>query len=836
MAGPRARAVPSAWVHQVPGGDPASAQDLAWGQLGGPNSTAFAGAGFAPDPLGEQAVLFGGVNGSSLSDSTEVYNESTNAWTLLTPSPRPSARADFAFASNVSGRFAVLFGGVVNETDLRPDNSTWVYSFSLRTWMNVSSGTAPPAREDAAFAIDPLSGAAFLFGGWNRDFGPTSTVTYNDLWKFDPTSHVWMPLESQGNVPPPLEGATFSWDPLIGTLLLYGGCYPCSSTIWSLDPTTATWTELAPAAGVVPAPRASGAWSWDPVQGSDVLFGGTDGQGSYNDTYEYLPATNTWVREAPLYAPSARSVPAYAWLNVSGNETLLLAGGYANPAVGPALWRLAPTANLSIEVQNASDDAVVSGARVDIGTVFEGTTNASGVLTLTDVNPIETALRVARLGYAVAERSFWLAPASVTYVNLSLTPVAPSDVSFHVVSNGTNVSLAGVSVNLTVDQQFLAPSPIATDALGWANYSGVPTESPAPIAVAVATSIENYTATQNFSLPSGSNIALTLNLTPFPRLEIEVTGFLANSTQVPVQNAEVTESGLPLGQTLPNGWLNTTSAFPGGPTHLSISAYGFATNASNVTLPYQGTFVDRFSLAGLPFGNMSVTVLDNDTHQPISGAVVEATGQSNRSTVATHVLQGTKHRLPAPLSVPAGYYLVRVTAYGYYPYLTSTAILVSPRALVLLVVNLTLLPGANVSVLVHDESTGLPLSNANVSLGGLGPNQTDAGGWINFTNVHFGLANVSVSASGYYNNTTTVALAPYQDIAEFLVNMTPVSPGGGGPSGSPLLGGLTAVPYLVVLLITVFGAITFLLLLRVETRRVDRRTEEPLVRPPRDEL
>ena len=814
-------------MNQAPSGDPNPAQDLAWGQLEGPGATAVAGGGFASDPIGDEAVLFGGANGSSLSANTEAYNESTNTWSRLTPPAGPSARADFAFASNVTARTAVLFGGIVNGTDLQPDNSTWIYSFTQQTWTNVTLGTAPPAREDAAFAIDPTSGFAFLFGGWNRDFGPTSTVTYNDLWEFGLSSHVWTELDSQGSVPPPLEGASFAWDPQNGTLLLYGGCYPCSSTIWSLDPSTVTWTKLPSAAGAVPSPRGSGAWSWDPVDQAEVLFGGTNGLETFNDTFVYLPTSNSWINESTSSAPSSRSVPAYAWLNVTGNETLLVTGGQGPPTVAPALWRLAPTANLSVEVQNASSGAAVSGARVSIGSAFEGTTNASGFLNLTEVNPVEIVLNVSRVGYAVAERSFWLPPASSTSVGFSLTPVAPSNVSFHLLANGTTEALGGVVVNLTVDHQFLDESPVTTDSSGWANYTRVPTESPAPLAVAMATSIENYSTSQNFSLPSGSNIELTLNMTPYPRLEIEVAGLLANATQAPVQNAQVTENGISVGQTRPSGWLNTTSPLPGGPVVLFISAYGFSTNTSNVTLPYQGTFLGRYSLYGLPFGNIIVTVLDNVTHQPIVGATAEARGEANRTTVAAHVIRGTGLKLPAPLSVPPGYYFVSVTAYGYFPYNSSTPILVPSRADISLYVNLTLLPGANVSVLVHDRATGLPLSNAIVEMGSLGPNRTDAHGWINFTNVHFGITNISVSDPGYENNTTAVALAPYEQVPEFLVNLTPLAPGStSGPFGGELLGGFTIAPYLVVLLLTVLGAVAFLLVLRVETRRAADGGEE----------
>ncbi len=814
-------------------GDHDPAQDLAWGTLEGPNATTVAGGGLASDPSGSEVVLFGGENGTTLSDGTNVYNESTNSWTSLSPTTAPSPRADFAIASNDEGRYAVLFGGIVNATSRRPDNSTWIYSFPQQSWTNVTSSVAPPAREDAAFAIDPALGVGLLFGGWNPDFGPTSTVTYDDLWQFDLTTHAWVELDSQGDVPPPLEGASLAWDPLDGTFLLYGGCYPCSSTVWSLNPSTGTWTELPSASGTVPSARASGVWSWDPSDQSVVLFGGTNGVSTFNDTYEYLPASNRWIEESTPIAPSARSVPASTWLNVTGNETLLLAGGLGPPTVTAGLWRLAPTANLSVEVENASSGASIVGARVSISGSFDGTTDAVGYLNLTELDPVEISLEVARLGYAVAESTFWLAPASSAAVHFDLTPVAPAWVGIQLEENGTSTGLGGVLVNLTVDHQNISSSPQYSGPSGWAIFTQVPTESPAPVAVAIASAYENYTAVANFTLPPGSDVMLPLFLTPYPRLEIEVTGTLANASRVPVQNAEVTANGTPIGLTQPNGWLNRTSPLPGGPVALSVSAYGFSTNSSNVTLPERGTFLDRFALVGLPFGNISVSVLDKLTHQPIVGASAEAISEDNRTTVKTHVIKGTSLKLPAPLSVPPGYYYISVSAYGYYPYNSTSPILVAPHAIISLTVNLTLLPGANVSVLVHDRANDAPISDALVAMGDQGPNQTNGRGWINFTNVHFGIANVSASAPGFQNNTTTVALAPYENITEFLVNLTPLAPGtGSGPYGGELLGAFSLAPYLVVLILAIVGVAAFLLVLRVEKRRTPEGGEGSRGGPP----
>lgn len=797
------------------------ARALAWGLMPAPPTGSGAGGGMAPDPIGQDAVLFGGETGGVLSRATQVYNESTNSWSVLTPSSAPSARSDFAFGANESGRVAVLFGGLVNATTLRVDNSTWLYHFPTRSWVNVSASVAPPPREDAAFAVDPVAGFALLYGGWNQNYTPTSTETFSDLWKFSFASDSWTQLHPSGTTPPPLQGAMFSWDPLTGLFLLYGGCYPCSSSVWAYNPVSGTWSLLPAAGGAVPAPRADGAWSWDPVDDAAVLFGGTNGATTFNDTFEYLPSNNSWVEQAVSFAPSPRSNVAAAWLNVPGNETLLLSGGREPSPLGPDLWRLAPTANLSLLVRNSSSGLPLPSARIVLDGSFGGSTDAAGYLNLTQVNAIETVVNVSLLGYADAELTFWIAPASSTAEEFDLEPVAPANVSVRVVMNGTGLPVDGARVNLTVEGQLISGPSETTDPRGYLNYSYVPSARPAPNATVVASSPLNYTASTSFPLFPGSDLRLVVNLTRYPWLELEVTGLLANQTLAPVQYASVSEDGTFLDLTGTNGWLNITSRDPGGNVTIGITAEGFAPFASHVTLPRSGNFSALYQLQGFTFGRIEVTVLDQKSGATIVGATVRGTSVPLLSSVAVTVVAVSRIIGPATLFVPPGYYSVNVSAYGYYPFNTSSPLAVGSNAVVPLSVNLTLLPGADINVLVRAAGGGPPLPSARVVMGSLPASLTNSAGWSNFTNVHFGPTVLSVSDPGYANNSTTLLLDPEERIPEYLVNLTPLPVGtsgpgnGSGPFGGYLPSGATVWPYVLVLVLTVVGALVYLLLLRV---------------------
>lgn len=798
---------------------------LAWSTVPAPPFGAGEGAGLAADSVGGDAILFGGQTGSALSSRTQQYNESNGTWSVLPPSASPSARSYFAFAADSPARLAVLFGGVVNASSLRVDNATWTYQFATGTWTNVSKAVAPAPREDAAFTIDPAAGFGLLYGGWNQDYSPTSSITYSDLWRFNLSTEEWSPVAVTGSAaPPPLQGATFTWDPAVDRFDLFGGCYPCSSEIWQFNPVANEWNALPTPSGTVPTPREDGSWTWDPSASVDVLFGGTDGLVRFNDTFEYFPLANRWVEETPPVAPSPRFAPASAWLNVSGNQTLVLSGGNTSPPLSPDFWRLAPTSNLTFLAINESSLLPLAAANISVDGAPGQLTDAHGYLNLTQLVASETSVNVTRLGYHANASTFWLPPASSTSMEYRLSPVPPARLEIRVI-DPVGLPIGNVSVNVTVDGEAAPGSPTGTDPAGYANFTDVPSEIPVPSAVVRASAPENYTSSASISIPPGSADAAALTLVPYPRIDLHVMGLLANLSLVPVHRATVTEDGLNLGSTLSTGWLNATSLLP-GEVGLVVDAEGFDPATQSVDLPTEGNITVSITLTGEPFGLLQVTVREAATGDPIAGAAVRATSVSSLSSVDTSRVAFTNVSGLTLLTVPQGGYQVSASAYGYVATNTSTPVEVLSGGTVNVTLYLILLPGATVDVLVHAADTGAPLASARVAIGRTSPGFTDGNGWANFTNVHFGNVFVNVSHPGYFNNSTEVDLAPFEVVPELLVNLTPgiSQPGnttGPGPFGGfpPSLGSLW--PYLVAFAVMLLGAAAYLFYLR--TPRPDGR-------------
>jgi hypothetical protein len=800
---------------------------LAWNSGAPATAGTLEGAGLATDASIGAALLFGGLarpdslDPAQLTNRSELYSQTSNLWTAVPAGPAPTPRANFSIGSLPTAGDAVLFGGQVNATTGAVDNATWVYDFNTGAWTNESAPGAPPPRESAAFAIDPAAGEGLLFGGWDPDFSPTRALYYSDLWELNLSTYAWTELTPSGARPPALAGAMLAFDPVLGEFLMFGGCYPCSSDVWAFDLTSNQWTELTGASGAVPTPRADGAWAWDPTNGTAVLFGGTDGVDWFDDTYEYVPSVNEWFGGTNGTAPSARANSAFGWLDVANNESLLLAGGAA-PAPLPAdLWHLAPTATLRIEVENASDGAPLAGAGVSLDGGVPTRTNGTGSLRFADVDPVETLINVTDLGFADQGGEVWLAPASSVAETFELLPVAPADLSVRVLENGTETARGGVSVALTVAGTAISEPTERTDARGYLNLTDVPTESPAPTAVLVATAPENYSTNLSFPLPPGAVLSELLLLTPYPALHLEVLGELADDVVVPVHEATVVENISTLGLTNPAGWLNVTSSRPSGNVSWTVSAIGFETLTEVTSLPSTGVDRISFTLSGEAFGRFLAAAYDSATSLPLAGVLVTASSDSELSPVNFSVSALTPVSGTATLRVPSGYYNLTASAYGYAPSSTTAPLFVAADGAVGLGFNLTLLPGARVDVLVRVAGGGPAIAQARVALGNLPANATDGAGWANYTNVHFGPTLVNVSAPGFVSNQSLVTLAPEQVIPLYEVNLTPLTPGGNGlPVGTGGFQGVitdlaSAGPYLALLAILVLGGLGYLLVVRL---------------------
>jgi Carboxypeptidase regulatory-like domain/Galactose oxidase, central domain len=712
------------------------------------------------------AIDFGGVSSGALVNSTFAYNEATNSWSALTPLKTPSPRADFAFAFDPTTGTAVLFGGLTNLSTLQVSNETWTYDVGASRWTLTMHGPAPPPREGAAFAVVPSLGMAFLYGGWNQNFSDHGSLTYSDLWEFNLSTSSWTNVSVFGPRPPPLEGAVMTWDPLTQRLEMFGGCYPCSAAVWQFDPISQRWT--APGSpSPSPTPRARGNWAFDPTLGADLLFGGTDGNVVFNDTEVFYPVNDTWVAETLPPAPAGRYDAASAFLNVSENETLLVAGGQSGATSFSDLWRLSATSNVSFQVVNASSPAsTLAGAQVNLSGQSVGATDSNGFLNLTQVDGEGTVLAVTDVPWFYpSNRTIWLAPGLPANLTLGLLPEPLGTVYVHVAASSGR-PLAAAFLNLTVDAVRINVAPSVSNASGDASFHGVP---PGRTNV-TAQAFEWRPAFAVGTLSPGGNLSTSVVLFADPVLTVRVLGHLPGGDIDPLNGAQVFVNGTPFALTNFSGIAsNFTSAV--GLVPLSANATGFTPASERVAIPFTGQVDATLVLPSLPFGSLDVNVRDANVGYPLVGATVIAFTPKPLKFGPFTSDNTTDVFGDAGFSLPVGNYSVSAQAFDYLSSPLQNVTVVSginPAVLILL----TPVPPATVHFRVRDQYSGDPIPGANVTSSLLPSGETDARGYYNATNIAPGVYHFTISAGGYLPNSTELALYSTENLTE-TVNLTP---------------------------------------------------------------
>ena len=144
---------------------------------------------------------------------------------------------------------------------------------AVLTWSEAHPAAAPPPLTGASAAWDGDTSTVVLFGGVS-----SNGAVGNDTWTWDGSNWSDHPA-SVTNAPPARQGASLAFDPVLHRLILFGGQATDGSLLqdtWAWN--GQQWAELStgsqPGLGPSPAPRAGAAMSFDP-RGDLVLFGGT---------------------------------------------------------------------------------------------------------------------------------------------------------------------------------------------------------------------------------------------------------------------------------------------------------------------------------------------------------------------------------------------------------------------------------------------------------------------------------------------------------------------------------------------------------------------------------
>jgi len=233
------------------------------------------------DAARDELVVLGGRNGAFIETPTaELVDLASGAVTALDP----SGAADHPVGCN--GVFlpdrdeGYVFGGLAQSGGFT--NAIYRYSPIDHSFTEITvAGSAPPARYDGAFRYPVEGGPIYLVSGMGQK--GIGAKFYGDVWTFDPATETWAEIAISGDVPPGrrLPFVAFA-DDQSAMVMAFGSDSPQGQTmlgdLWRLDLATNTWTQ--PGFGDAP-PSARGFAQWLPgPEGSAGLYnGGLDGMG-----------------------------------------------------------------------------------------------------------------------------------------------------------------------------------------------------------------------------------------------------------------------------------------------------------------------------------------------------------------------------------------------------------------------------------------------------------------------------------------------------------------------------------------------------------------------------
>ena len=245
-------------------------------------------------------VLFGGhgEGPGSLPVLDTSWEWSGTNWVVTTPpAPRPSARADVGLAYD--GNQVVLYGGDLGLQITAGD--TWLYSGTA--WAQQTPPLGPAARSSGVMASNP-SGGSLMYGGYNA---ATSLI---ETWLWGPNG--WSRLATQ-NYPVVYRDAAMTFDTKRGRYVLFGGSDGTNKYNDTWEYFAQNWLKRTDALGMpsLPAPRISAGLAFDGERGVTVLFGGTTGAGTVDDTWTF--DGTTWTAQTPSASPSAQDRMALAY-------------------------------------------------------------------------------------------------------------------------------------------------------------------------------------------------------------------------------------------------------------------------------------------------------------------------------------------------------------------------------------------------------------------------------------------------------------------------------------------------------------------------------------------
>ena len=172
------------------------------------------------DPTNNQMLVFGGFSFTFLGDLWS-FKPGNNSWSQIAPTGSvPGTRAAHTAIWDPIGNQMLVYGGY-NGSFL---SDLWSYKPTSNTWTQISpSGQVPPSRRDHTAIWDSAGQRMLISGGYNPG-------VLSDLWSYTPADNTWRQLTS---APTTFIWHSAVWDPTKNQMLTFGGGLTFVNDLWS---------------------------------------------------------------------------------------------------------------------------------------------------------------------------------------------------------------------------------------------------------------------------------------------------------------------------------------------------------------------------------------------------------------------------------------------------------------------------------------------------------------------------------------------------------------------------------------------------------------------------